>query len=251
MSVINQSIELLKFSEHADLRLLPVQDYSAMADKLTAPIVIDEIGDIAREYPIVFPKGSALPSALLGVQHGANAYVSPNGRWRAAYIPSFIRHFPMTVMRFPPVVNGKEDQHATEPVERLAIAIDTQSQLVSRLEGTPVFEDDGSFTAETEAKVALLKNYNARRAVTEHLVRAIENAGVLVERSIQIKLESEVPHRVSGLRVIDEAALNMLSKDRFEQLRRQGALPLIYASLIAWANFEKGPIGQSHKLKAG
>lgn len=249
MSVRNQSIELLKFSEHADLRLMPVRDYSSMADELVAPIVLDEIGDVSREYPIVFPKGSTLPVALLGLQRGTNAYVSSNGRWRAAYIPSFIRHFPMSVMRLPPVDKDKKDQKDTKPVERLAIAIDTQSPLVSRLEGTPIFEDDGSFTPDAEAKVALLKSYHAGRAVTESLIKAIEDAGVLVERPIQIRLEAEVPQRVLGLRVIDEKALNVLSIERFDQLRRRGALPLIYASLIAWANFDKGPIGHSHRLK--
>ena len=91
----------LKFSDHADLRFLPNPGYSFAREELVAPIVIDEIADVAREYPIIFPTGSALPVALMGVQRESNAYVSPNGAWRANYIPAYIRYYPLAITRIP------------------------------------------------------------------------------------------------------------------------------------------------------
>jgi hypothetical protein len=55
---------------------------------------------------------------------------------------------------------------------------------------------------------------------------------------------------VTGVRVIDEAALNKLDDAAFNKLRAAGALPLVYASLLSWANFRQGPIGKSHPLPA-
>jgi hypothetical protein len=80
------------------------------------------------------------------------------------------------------------------------------------------------------------------------LVQAIDAAGLLVERAIRIKREGELDRQVTGIRVIDEAALNKLDDAAFNSLRKSGALPLVYASLLSWANFRQGPIGKSHPL---
>lgn len=42
----------LKFAEHRDLRVFESNDYSFAYAETLAPIVFDEMADIAREYPI-------------------------------------------------------------------------------------------------------------------------------------------------------------------------------------------------------
>lgn len=235
----------LKFADHADLRFLPGRGYAYAREQLVAPIVIDELGDVAREYPIVFPAGGGLPVALLGVQKEANAYVSPNGAWRAAYIPAHIRHYPLAITRVPaaPALVG-----VRAGGDRFVVLIDVEAPLLSRREGDPVFNDDGSLSEAAQQKTRLLDMLQSRAGVTQRLVRAIEDVGLLIERAIRIKVEGQEDRQVTGIRVIDEAGLNKLDDASFNALRAAGALPLVYASLLSWANFRQGPIGKSHMM---
>jgi hypothetical protein len=234
----------LRFADHADLRFLPKGDYSFARSQLVAPIVLDEIADVAREYPIIFPTGSAMPVALMGVEQNSNAYVGPDGSWRANYIPGHIRHYPMAVTKVPAPAEQNEAQ------QQFALLIDVDSPMISRLEGDPVFEDDGSLSKATQRKSDLLSRLKARSNLTKRLVAAIDAAGLLTERAIRIKVAGQEDRQVNGLRVIDEGALQALSDEAFNTLRASGALPLVYAALLSWANFAQGPIGKSHQLPA-
>jgi hypothetical protein len=236
----------LKFSDHADLRFLPSPGYGFAREELVAPIVIDEIADVAREYPIIFPTGSALPVALMGVQRESNAYVSPNGAWRAEYIPAHIRHYPLAITRIP--APRSEDGKPAGGDDRFVVLIDVDSPMISRLEGEPVFNDDGTLSPVAKQKTQILNMLQSRAGVTQRLVQTIETAGLLIERAIRIKIEGEEDRQVTGLRVIDEAALNKLDDAAFNTLRTSGALPLVYGALLSWANFRQGPIGKSHML---
>lgn len=238
-----QKLTPLKLGEHAELRLKPISDYSFARSQLTVPIVIDELADVAREYLIIFPTGGKLPVALLGIQKDANAYVSESGAWRAAYIPANIRQYPMALTRIPESAAVGDVADASEP--RFAVLIDVDSPMVSQEEGDPVFEESGALGAVAEQKTQLLNTLQSRAVVTQRLVQAIDDAGLLVERTIRIKAEGEEDRQVTGLRVIDETALNALDGAAFNTLRASGALPLIYASLLSGANFRRGPIGMS------
>ncbi len=262
----------LKAADHSAVRLQPLSDYRFASGELVAPIVVDEIADVAREYPIVFPVGSALPVALMGLEKGANAYVSPDGQWRAAYIPAHIRHYPMAITRLPEAKEpaaeqaanaakgaekGKKGkaraqaaQAAAEPNSetRFAVLLDIESPYVSSTEGEPIFDSKGRIVGLAQQKLRIIELLQNRAGITASLVRAIDKAGLLVERAIRIKRAGEPDRQVAGLRVIDEAALNKLDDRAFGELRKSGALPLVYASLLSWANFRQGPIGKSHPL---
>jgi hypothetical protein len=236
--------------KHTHLRLLPTTDYAFARSELVAPIVIDEMADVAREYPIMFPKGSPLPVAMLGVTQGANAYVSTTGQWLAHYIPASIRHYPMTIRSVPAQPNeaGKEPAQAAQG--RFVVLLDMESPYVSETQGESVFDEAGQPRALAQQKMKILNLMQSRAGLTRRLVKAIEEAGLLVERVIKVKSSTGEEHGVKGVRVIDEKALNQLDDAAFNKLRAAGALPLVYASLLSWANFRQGPIGKSHPLPA-
>lgn len=228
---------------HANLRLLPINDYSFARNELMAPIVINELADVAREYPIVFPKGSPFPVAMLGIAKGGNAYVGANGQWLARYIPASLRHYPMATQRV------KEQKAKTEDAKpRLVVVLDTESPFVSKTDGEPIFDDKGQPTGLAQEKIKLLNAMQARIGTTQRLILAIEAAGLMTERVITVKTEGAADKKIKGIRVIDEAALNKLDDAAFNKLRASGALPLVYATLLSWANFHQGPIGKAHPL---
>jgi hypothetical protein len=241
-----QKLTPLKQTDHGHLRLLPIIDYSFARGELVAPIVIDEIADVAREYPIVFPVGSGLPVALMGVETDANAYVGIDGQWLATYVPAHIRHYPMAITRVP--AQAAQGEGRAQEEGRFVVLIDEASAILSQSEGQPLFAEDGKLAPAAEQLTRLMEQIQARSGVTQRLVQAIDAAGLLVERAIRIKREGELDRQVTGIRVIDEAALNKLDDAAFNSLRKSGALPLVYASLLSWANFRQGPIGKSHPL---
>jgi len=232
----------LKYSVHANLRLRPITDYGFARSELIAPIVIDEIADVAREYPIVFPKGGKLPVVLMGVNKDNNAYVGVDGQWLATYIPAHIRHYPLALANVSDqAAKGKVD---AKNESRLLVLVDEESAVLSEGEGQPLFTRDGKLAHASQQLVGLMEQVQNRVGITQLMVQAINEAGLLMERSIRIKHEGEAERNVEGVCLIDEDALNKLDDLAFNKLRKSGALPLVYASLLSWANLRHGPIGK-------
>lgn len=225
----------LRHQEHAGLRLQPVSGYHFARELLLAPVVIDELAEAAREYPIVFPRDAGLPAVLLGVQQGRNAYVDESGRWQAGYLPAHLRHYPFMLRRLP----GKDGGQG-----RMAVMIDADSPLWSRADGEPVFDGE-SLSGAAQRAVELLSALSPRQAATRAMVEAVVRAGILVERTVRVQRPGQADARVSGLRVVDEKAFNALDDEAFAALRKSGALPLVYAHLLSWANLRQGPIGRA------
>lgn len=236
--------------KHAALRLLPTTDYAFARSELVAPIVMDEIADVAREYPIMFPKGSPLPVAMLGVSQGANAYVNTSGQWLAHYIPASIRHYPMSIRRVPVAAKEAGKNPAQAAQGRIVVLIDVESPHVSETDGEPVLDESGQPGPLAQQKIKILSLMQSRSGVTRRVVKAIEEAGLMMERVIKVKSSTGEEHNVKGVRVINEKALNQLDEAALNKLRAAGALPLVYAALLSWANFRQGPIGKSHPLPA-
>jgi hypothetical protein len=241
-----QTLRPLRQADHSGLCLLPVTDYSFARAEVVAPITIDEVASVAREYPIVFTQGGTWPVALMGVEKDANAYVGKDGQWLAAYIPAHIRQYPLAITRAP--VQAANGAAKAQEQPRFVVLIDEASALLSPSEGQPLFAKDGQLAAAGQQRMRLMEQMQTRAGLTQRLVQAIDAAGLLVERAIRIQREGGTGSQVSGIRLIDEAALNKLDDAAFNALRKSGALPLVYASLLSWANFRQGPIGKSHPL---
>lgn len=231
----------LKFAEHGHLHVLETNDYSYARGELLVPIVFDEMADVAREYPIVFPDNNTdMPYALMGLEAGQNAYVGADGRWAASYIPMAVRQYPFGLQR--PNTPGADD--------RFMVMFDPNAPQLHSTNGHAIFRADGQLSEHMLERVKLLERLQKRAAATRHSVQALRAAGVLIERVVNIRAGGEV-RKISGMQVIDEATLNQLGDEAFNLLRRQGALPLAYAHLLSWANFRQGPIdGRYPDLRA-
>lgn len=222
----------LRFSDHRNLRVFESNDYSFAKAETMVPIVYDEMSEIAREYPIIFPSNnSGLPCALLGLETGKNAYVADDGRWLATYIPAHVRRYPFT---FANTENQGEN-------DRFVVFFDPDAKHFMDPNGHQVFTSDGKPTQHMENRFALLQQMQKAIPRTIELVKALDAAGILVERTVTIKTASQTS-QITGFRVIDEKVLNLLPDATFLALRNSGALPLVYAHLLSWANFRLGPI---------
>jgi len=230
--------EILKPAQHGGLRILETNDYAYARGEVLAPIVFDEMADIAREYPIVFPDNqSGLPCALMGLEDGQNAYVDDHGAWQGIYIPAHIRRYPFMF--------GKADSTAASTEagkSRYIVLFDPDAPQLQDTNGHPVFTPDGKPSPHAQRRMALLESMQKAIPATQAMVAAIDALGLLVERSIQINKGGKLTNVVKGLKVVDEKKLNQLPDADFVSLRNQGALPLVYAHLLSWANFRQGPL---------
>lgn len=230
---------------HAGLRLRPLQHYGFAAGTLTAPFVLDEIADVARDYPFVFPTQNGLPMVLLGVEADSNAYVHATGRWMASYLPAYIRHYPFA-LRPAPHIGAPQDNPPEKT--KMTLYVDVAASVLGKEEGEPIFQEDGELSPAMRDRVRHMEQDLQRIPATRAMVAAIEAAGILIERKIIIKNASGEENVVATFRVINEVALNRLDEIAFRTLRRAGALPLVYAQLLSWAHLRNGPIGRSHPL---
>jgi hypothetical protein len=223
----------LKFSEHGSLRVVETNDYAFARGELLVPIVFDEMADVAREYPIVFPDNQTdMPYALMGLEPGQNAYVAEDGRWAASYVPLGIAQYPFSLQR----MKGAQGEQG-----RFVVMFDPNAPHLKSTHGHEVFDGAGELSAHMRERVKLMERLQTRAAATRESVKALRAAGVLVEREVHLRTGGQT-RKIGGMQAIDETRLNALDDEAFNLLRRQGALPLAYAQLLSWANFRQGPI---------
>jgi len=216
-------------SDHGDWKLADTTDWSFAAGEMLVPIVLTEIADVAREYPIIFVKGTNQPHALLGVEPGQNAYVDAAGHWLSVYIPARLRAYPLSLSPVP----GKP--------EEFAIGIDEEAPQCQGASGYRLFEDRQPSVC-LKQRMDLLKRIRATEATTAAMVRVLQDAGVLIDRNINVNNAGPDGHSLGGMQVVDEAKLNALPHEAFAALRDKGVLPLVYAHLLSMANLRQGAI---------
>lgn len=216
--------------DHSQLTLAETSDYSFAADRMFIPIVLSEIADVAREYPLVFISDQPMPVALTGVEKGLNAYVAEDGSWRAHYIPGSIQSYPFTLGAMP-----------DKPAE-FAIVFDPEAEQLASPAGAPLFDSQNKPMANLRKRMDLLTKMKKAEPVTRQMVKELRESGLLVDRAIRINRPDGEDSQITGIQVIDETKFNALSGEEFLALRDKGLLPLIYSHLLSMANLRQGVI---------
>lgn len=226
---------VLNSAEHAHLTLAPTTDWRFSSEQMVIPIEYSELANAAREYALIFLTDRPGVYALLGIEKNVNAYVDGEGRWLATYIPARLRAYPFTL--------ATVAKHA----EKLVLAADADApQLKS---GSDKLFDNKQLGAEAQRRLKILESLQKAVPATTKAVAALRNAGLLVDRALQIRKAGSEDEDLRGFQVVDEAKLNALDDSAFNQLRREGALPLLYAHLLSLSNLRSGVIA-GRKQKA-
>ncbi|WP_253444598.1 SapC family protein [Halomonas sp. Y3] len=224
-----QAPEALDPAHHGGLTYQPNVSFRFASDAVTVPLVASEVTTAARDYVVVFDTAKPAAYALLGVARGHNAYVTPKGQWRGRYRPAAIRAYPFTIK-----VMGETPEGKT----RYAMVVDMASEHVNAPGGYLLFEE-GKPTALLEKIKGILTNLEKDRIRLTRLVGQLEQHGLLVARSLEVKSRKL---GVSGFRVVDSEALAALSPEALAELRDSGALMLAYAQILSLANLQDSPV---------
>lgn len=229
---------------HGTLGLAARTDFAFTRAAHALPVVTAEMPAAMRSYPIVFIGPAHAPVVITGLRQGENLFVGKDGQWaKPHYIPAYARRYPFILA-----------DDGGQGSDRLALCVDRASDRV--VEQAASADKVAPFFAGTEATeatrqaLAFCNQYQIDFNATRVMVEKIAAHGLFVERRSTVTLETGEILNLTDFQVIDEDAFNKLSDEAFLDLRRSGALTLVYchlASTNSWSSL----IHQAGAHKAG
>ncbi|WP_140718673.1 MULTISPECIES: SapC family protein [Gammaproteobacteria] len=214
--------ELLNAAIHGAWRIRPAGvDFAAGANSV--PVMAGEFAAAARHYPLVFAGAERMPVAVLGLER-SNRFVK-DGAWQAgAYVPAYVRRYPFVFAQM------NEGDYA--------LAIDAESAMVVKdgSEGAPLFED-GKPAAITQQALQFCDAFTRESAATQAFVGALEQNGLLLERTASIASPQGGRTTLTGFSVVSAEAFEKLPEQVVVEWHRKGWLALVNAHLLSLAGF--------------
>jgi hypothetical protein len=221
-----QNPVVLDREQHKGLRIKPA-DARFAAKNQAVPLVVTEFPEASLEYPIVFVKaadGQWLALALTGLTANVNAFIGTNGQWNARYVPASVRRYPFIL------AEGTDKQ--------LSLAADLSApQLVRQgKDGEPIFDDKGEPTELTRNLLAMLGDFQTQAQRTHALAEQLDEAKLLNQQNLQVRLNDGRNAVVEGVWIVDEAKLRELPDAKVLAWFRGGELAAVHAHMLSLRN---------------
>lgn len=230
----------LDAEQHRELRFTPNQPYDFARELVMIPVLSGEASRVAREMPLVFPKGQGVPQALAGVRPGENLHVKETGHWLGRYVPAHLRRYPFVLAEVP-----VSDAQRAEKGRQYTLQFDAAARHFEQPDGHALLDEQGQPTEVLKKVQKILMALQQDQERTRALVAQLEQAGLLMERGITVT-QGEEKHELGGFRLLDEKALASLDAEALGKLRDSGALALAYAQLLSLTNLQDGVIAKAH-----
>jgi hypothetical protein len=217
------SIKAINSSSHGKVKIKSNSNFIQSKDKHFAPVVVQEFIGASQEFPIVFIKdaetGGFNAVALLGLKPNSNLFYGKNS-WKASYVPQALTLYPFMI-------------HQDENSDNAILCFDEDSPLVNETTGEALFDESGTQNEWLTAKGEAVVDYIEKSKVTQNFIKLLLAKELLAPQTLNLKLKGEEEYTLGGLYVIDEKKLNALSDEDFIELRKTGALPAVYATLMS------------------
>jgi hypothetical protein len=213
---------LLDGTNHADWGLNKNMNFAFASAANALPINLVEFPQIAHFYPIAFARDAvATPVAVVGVRDNENLFVNDDGSWQAGvYIPAYARRYPF-------ILSESADS------EQLSLCIDDAPNVIVRGGGERFFDDKKQATQVSKNAIEFCRSYHVAAKQTMTFGQALEQSGLLVDRSADITLKNGQRISFSGFRIIDEEKFNKLPPEVLVEWRNKGWLAAAYAHLFS------------------
>lgn len=223
---------VLRFEDHGKLALSRKADFAFTAQTNALPAVAGEFAAAQKFYPIVFAGPAAMPVLVTGLQDEQNLYLEKDCSWRrGAYIPAYVRRYPF--------ISTLVDENTTLLCADLASERFVQKTDAGDAaeEADLIFDAEGQATASTRSIMEFCKALQEDFQRTEVFSRALNEAGLLVEKHADIELADKSRFKLDGFRIVDEAAFRALSADTLADWTRKGWVDLIVLHLASQQNW--------------
>lgn len=194
--------------------------FSYAARTNSSPLLMAEMDDAARNYPILFisiGQSQIFPIALLGLRDAENLYVAPDGGWEeGAYVPAFVRRYPFVL------------------TADMTVCIDEAFGGFDSEDGEPLFDEQGENAPSLQHAVSFLLNFHEEAERTRAFVSALQEHELLTPVSLNVVPADGSPaYRIDELQTIDETALAALSDEAVVTLMRSGVLAAAHAQKVS------------------
>jgi hypothetical protein len=218
----------LSTTEHADLKLRPLEDLNDLRNQHLIPVYGIEIGAVVNKYPIVITRQDGDLSYSLSIlcslgENLSNSWIAPNGKWRGSYVPAYIRQKPFNMS-------------LSEDDQRL-VCIDTESAQLGN-EGRPLLEG-GKPTDLLNEIITFLDQLFDSDKVTQTVLDLLNDLELIVPLEIRIRTDGEDTSALSGIFRVDEEKLNQCDDEAWLKLKNAGAIPFIYGQILSLGNIQK------------
>ena len=217
--------EALNPERHGSLGISTSADVGFARNAHAIPILASEMPAAMRSYPIVFIGSAKAPVIITGLRQDQNLFIEADGTWsRPHYVPAYVRRYPF-ILADDPRTPG-----------RLTLCVDRSSDRVvevSNATGTAPLFDGNDAGAVTKQALAFCNQFQIDFAATRAMVDKINEHGLFAPRQSQVTLESGEILNLTDFQIIDEAAFNKLGDEAFLDLRKSGALALLYCHLAS------------------
>lgn len=209
---------------HKGLRLQS-GDLSFAARSEAVPLLASEFPEACLEFPIVFAKaadGEWLALAMTGLKSGTNAFVDAQGRWTARMLPASLRRYPFILAA------GEKGE--------LSLAADLAARQLGAKKGEALFDAQGEPTELMRNLMAALANFQAEVSQTGRFVQELDQAGVLMQQNLQVRIDDGRNAVVEGVWIVDEAKLRELPDAQVLAWFKGGQLAALHAQMLSLRN---------------
>jgi hypothetical protein len=214
---------------HSDVCVEAGTSYQFSAGINAVPLMAIEFVPASSEYAIVFTRlgDSVMPAAVLGLRGDQNLYLSPEGQWKARYIPAFIRRYPFV---FSTSDDGK----------RLTLCIDEAYPGVNREgRGQKLFGEDRKPSPYVQHVLKFLEEYQAHFLRTQAFCKRVDELGLLEPMKAEVTTPAREKMSLTGFAAVNRDKLRALDGATLESLAKTDALELLYLHLSSMRNFEE------------
>jgi hypothetical protein len=205
--------------------------YAFVGRTHVVPLTVTEFAAAALSFPIVFVGDAKTPLAVMGLQDGANLFVSPQGDFKPeAYIPAFVRRYPF--------VFANDDAN-----ERLILCVDRLAPFISDKPDVPFFEN-GQPSAYTQNAMQFCNEFEGERRRTDSFIDMLKDLDLFVVREAVFTPANPdgtpgTPQKIADYYAVSEEKLRELPPAKFVELRDNGALGQIYAHIISLLGWDR------------
>jgi hypothetical protein len=200
--------------------------FAFSAEVNAVPLMAVEFPRAAAEYAIVFTAEgeNLMPAVILGVRNAQNLYLSPDSRWKAEYIPAFVRRYPFVFSSG----DGKS----------LTLCIDESHPGVNRGgKGNALFGTDKKPTPYVEKVLEFLKEFQIQFERTRQFCQRIKELQLLEPMQANVTTPQGEKIALGGFLGVNRGRLRQLSGEQLEKLVKTDELELLYLHLASLRNF--------------
>lgn len=208
---------------HRDLSVRALESFAFAAGLTSVPLVAAEFEAAAQAFPIVFAgEGEALfPAAILGLKQDTNLFVTPEGKWDAAYVPAFLRRYPFVF------TNGPQDGTLTLCLDMAYPGINRDGR------GERMFDADGNRTAYLGEVLRFVSEYQSQHDVTVALIRLLREHDLLEPATATLRSAAGEQVNLTGFQRVAEGRLAALDDATLAGMVRSGVMKAIHLHLAS------------------